>query len=277
MTRNISFARAPLVEIVAELRWLPTGVGMPPQGPVVLGFAAGDGDGLAMAIRGRPEIASFAQTEKLLPPGFPAAWHQVVWRFRNPTVSGVLLQVGPGIFTANAFQPYRRWSEFRPTVRCGVTALLEARPSSEKELQFSALTLRYINAFSTDLIGDMGAEKFVREILGFEVALPGALEALRGPTGSSSLSLNLLLSAANTSKSVLVQVGDGSIRQIGTNADTSVVMLDMSVSENVPQKPDLETVLASFDSSRNIIHDAFLQMTSKIRDRMEPLPESCDA
>ena len=116
MPDNISFEKAPLVEIIAELRWLPLGLAAAQQGQMLLTLGGSDPDSFHFAFGRRQEVAAFANTEKLVPPGFPTPWHHIVWRFRNPEIEGALLQIGPGIFTANALQPYRRWSEFRGTV-----------------------------------------------------------------------------------------------------------------------------------------------------------------
>ena len=152
MPDNISFEKAPLVEIIAELRWLPLGLAAAQQGQMLLTLGGSDPDSFHFAFGRRQEVAAFANTEKLVPPGFPTPWHHIVWRFRNPEIEGALLQIGPGIFTANALQPYRRWSEFRGTVEQGVAALLASRPAAEKRQPFTGLTLRYVNAFSAELM-----------------------------------------------------------------------------------------------------------------------------
>ena len=274
MTDNISFEKAPLVEIIAELRWLPPGLAVAQQGQLLLTLGGPDPDSFHLAFGRRPEVAAFINTEKLVPPGFPAPWHQVVWRFRNPEIQGALLQIGPGIFTANALQPYRRWSEFRGTVEQGVAALLESRPGAEKGQPFTGLTLRYVNAFSAELMGDSSPAEFMRDVLGFRVNPPAALQGLSGKSGLLNQSLNLLIPVANTSKKLAVQVGDGSIRPIGASDDVPVVLLDMTVSESMPVVPDTGGVLASFDASRNIIHETFLKMTTKIQKRMKPVKEA---
>ncbi len=197
-----------------------------------------------------------------------------MWRFRNPDIQGALLQIGPGIFTANALQPYRRWSEFRGTVEQGVAALLASRPTAERGQPFTGLTLRYVNAFRAELMGGSTPAEFMRDVLGFQVSPPEALQGLAGKNGPLNQSLNLLIPVANTSKKLAIQVGDGSIRPIGASDDVAVVLLDMTVSESAPILPDADGVLASFDAARNIIHETFLKMTAKIRERMKPVEEA---
>ena len=123
MVRTTSFELAPIIEIIAELRWLPPNILPPQQGQIQLSFGAPDSDAFLLNFSQRPEIAAFTQSEILVPSGFPMPLHSVARRFRDPNNTSALLQIGPGIFTANALQPYKRWSEFRPTVESGVKAL----------------------------------------------------------------------------------------------------------------------------------------------------------
>ena len=223
MTENISFENAPLIEIIAELRWLPIGVQTAPPGQVQITIGGADPDAFLLSFGRRPEVAAFTVAEKLVPSGFPPVWQQVVWRFRNPSSEGALLQVGPGIFTANALQPYKRWSEFRPTVAQGVKALLASRPPQEKDQPLTGLTLRYINGFSPEIMGGLTPAAFMRDILGFSVDPPSALKSLDVGGSASSTSVNLLIPVANTSKKMAVQVGDGTIRPVGASVTTASV------------------------------------------------------
>ena len=97
------------------------------------------------------------------------------------------------------------------------------------------------------------------------------------PNAAGSTSLNLLIPVANTSKVMSVNVGDGTIRQSGSIADSPAVMLDVTVSENKPVDPTVEAVMASLDASRNIIHNTFLKLTDHIKDRMKPVYENTNA
>ena len=276
MSNDVSFERAPLIEIIAELRWLP--VGAPPllPGQVQLNLGGYDSDGFLMAFGRRPEIARFTNAEKLVPPGFPSVWHQVVWRYRDPTTPAALLQVGPGIFSAHALQPYRRWSEFRPTVSKGVASLLASRSSEEHSQPLTSLSLRYINAFTYEITDGMTPRAFARDVLKFKVDLPSALKKLCALNVAPSIGINLLIPVANTTKTMTVQVGDGNVRFPGAASDAPVVMLDMTVSETTPTMPNIEDILTTFDRSRDVIHNAFLQMTASIQAKMGPRKEGAN-
>jgi uncharacterized protein (TIGR04255 family) len=275
--KAVSFQRAPLIEIIAELRWLPAGVGATAMGQVQLALGGADPDGFLLSFGRRPEVATFTHAEKLVPSGFPSVWQQIVWRFRDPSAPAALLQVGPGIFTANALQPYKRWSEFRPTVEKGVKALLASRPAQEKDQPLTGLSLRYINGFPPETMEGLTPADFMQNVLKFSVDPPAALKNLYAANTAASTSVNLLIPVANTSKRMSVQVGDGTIRPVGAAVDTPVVLLDLTVSETVPVPPNANDVLSSLDQSRDIIHKAFLEMTIAIHEKMEPLKEDSNA
>lgn len=262
MADEISFQLAPLIEIVAELRWLPKGLTPKAGEPIALA----DTDGFTMAFGRRPEIAEFTNAEKLIPAGFPTPWHNIAWRFRNPKNEAVLLQVGAGIFSANALQPYKHWKDFRPTVVAGVTALLASRSESERDLPFSGVMLRYIDAFTDDLLDGRTPAELMKDVLGFNVETPKALSALYGDdrTGAAT-SLKLLIPVANTSKKLSVSVGEG------TASGNPALMLDMTVSESSPVAPDLDSIMKALDESRDIIHQTFVDMTGAIHETMKPV------
>lgn len=274
MSNNISFEHAPLVEIIAELRWLPPGTSSLPPGQAQIAVSGPDPDTFLLGFSRSPELTAFKKAEKLVPPNFPLIWQQAVWRYTNPESPGTLLQVGPGIFTANALQPYKRWSEFRPSVEAGVRALLASRLGQESNQPFVGVSLRYINAFSPQLVGNRRPDEFVREVLGFVIEPPAAVLKLCKDNSSISSGLNLRLRVAGTSKTLALQVGEGEIRQPGSPANTKAILLDFAVAENEHILPDVNAVLESFDAARDIIHSTFMEMTGKIHLTMKPREEN---
>lgn len=141
-----TFAKAPLVEIVAELRWQPSGQ------PLQL-TQAGGGAGISPAVfigdttleefflgfASHVNQLGFPRAERLVPSGVPLMPFRPVWRFRRSDneSAGVLYHIGPGLFSANAIPPYRSWRDFSPVVKSGVEALLKTRVESEKDAPFS--------------------------------------------------------------------------------------------------------------------------------------------
>ncbi len=261
---EISFEKAPIIELIAELRWTPPGTAAPAPGQVtiVIGPAADEfflRFGTAVAKEG------FTQAEKLVPHTTPVFLHQVIWRFRRPGDNSTLLQVGPGLFTANALQPYRRWKDFRPTVELGVKALLESRDPAEKNQDFIGVSLRYINAFTGDLLAGKAPNVFIEEVLGFKQTLPESIKKITDTKGLVSSNANLLIPIANTSKVMSVAVGDGTV-----NA-AAAAMFDVTVSERNPTASTEADVMQAFDKSRDIIHECFLTITEPVKNVMKPL------
>ncbi|RYH28896.1 MAG: TIGR04255 family protein, partial [Alcaligenaceae bacterium] len=175
---SLTFDVAPLVEIIAEVRWSdPTAFMVP--GPLMgLSQPSNATDEFFMRFGGRAYGSGFQRAERLVPPGFPVPIGQVVYRYRPPEdfhdemARSALWQVGPGVFTANAVPPYRSWVEFSPLVRAGLEVLFETRPADVRNSPVSSVSLRYVDAFNHDLIGDSTFEKFLAEKLGFQVLLP---------------------------------------------------------------------------------------------------------
>ena len=116
------FSNPPLVELVAELRWTPAGVGAPaPAAGVKLiqfPLASEHAEQTFTNFSNQVAAQGFGNSERLVPVGFPYLPFMVVYRFRKPPAQGenFLYQIGWGVFSANALPPYRDWDSFRPIV-----------------------------------------------------------------------------------------------------------------------------------------------------------------
>jgi uncharacterized protein (TIGR04255 family) len=259
--QNISFKKAPVIELVAELRWTPAGDDAMAAGNVALALGTQAEEffqrfGNAVASDG------FTQAERLVPSGVPLLVHHVVWRFRKPGDPNKLLQVGPGLFSANALQPYRRWREFEPTIALGVKALLASRAGNETDLPFNSASLRYINAFSGDLLGGKGPAAFISDVLGFKQSMPTPISSLHDPNRSMSASVNLLVPIVNTTKTMKLVIGDGAVK-----AEPAAIF-DITVTE--PTQVATSDALTTFKTSRDIIHQCFLNLTKSLHEAMQP-------
>jgi uncharacterized protein (TIGR04255 family) len=260
---DISFKRAPVVELITELRWQPEGLA--PQGPGAFTFAVGgEVETYFMHFGGAVAKFGYTQAERIVPAGVPSLLHHVVWRFRKPGDGSTLLQVGPGIFSANALQPYRRWSEFRPVVEQGLDALLETRIQNERALPFSGVSLRYMNAFQGDLLAGQSPVEFIRQTLGLKVEPPPIIAKLIDPKLPVAINTNMLIPIANTSKVMSVTLADGQAN------NEPAAIFDVTVSEKEPVPGTAQDVLGTLNKSRDIIHDCFLEMTKPINKLMQP-------
>jgi uncharacterized protein (TIGR04255 family) len=267
----ISFKKAPLVELVAELRWVPFGAPPPTGG----GFQIGMGGSLSSheefyaRFGSRVQTFGFAASERLMPPGFPATPYQVVYRFKRLNETKELLQVGPGVFSANALRPYQSWLAFRPSVAQGIDALLASRANDEADTPFVTVALRYIDAFTSDLTGSLTPAQLIRDVFGIKVVMPDAISQQAGQNSDPVAAMRLAFATAK-GQSVAMSVGEGVV------ADGKAVVVDTTVTAGAvdadakPIEPSAKALMAALDEAREVQHSMFVKLTERIHDRMEP-------
>ena len=191
---TLSFNNAPLVELIAELRWnqLPQMGAVPappaPQGiqqPTMFVLGHNAVEEFLMRVGGEVYQRGYRLAERLVPPGFPIMPSQAVCRYRSSDANkaSTMYQAGFGTFTVNAVPPYKSWEEFAPVVAGGVDALLAARQPEGNLPQFLSVSLRYIDAFRETLTEGHDVSSFLSDVLGFTVGLPegspGKLPSIR--------------------------------------------------------------------------------------------------
>lgn len=254
-----SFAKAPLVEIIAELRWSPGEAketdGDPVQAPEVWEKFFDD--------FGREvEEAGYPRSERILPSQIPPLMHSVTYRHMPSRASAdsspAFLQVGPGIFSANALQTYKTWAEFQPALETGIAALLK---SFDDDKPFT-LTLRYVNAFHKDLYGDRTAASFITDVLGFRIDIPAAVSSLAAP-GEAIRSVIQTKLKTGEQTSLSINIGEGRV------AGKRAVVLDW-MTQIAEVDPDADIVLKRFGEAHQTMHDLFFEITKPIHDLMQP-------
>jgi uncharacterized protein (TIGR04255 family) len=262
-----TYANAPLVEIVAELRWQSrSALAMPASSGGTFQFrrspsAENAAEEFFMNFAAAVFQNGFQRSERVLPVGLPIPLHQVALRFKKEDAKEVL-QVGPGIFTANAVPPYKSWDQFAPSVRSGIECLLRARPDAEKDAPFDAVTLRYINAFNESHTGGMPLRQFLRSVLGFNVSIPSVLMA-RATESMPNLGLGIQLQLENDLMMTL-QVGGGVVK------NQESLMYDVTVAARTPGTPDVESLMRILTNARSVIHETFEALVAPIVDNLEP-------
>ena len=262
------FENAPLVEIVAELRWTPADLALAPQPTSAPAIAIATSqpaslDQLVNTFSGELYQKDFRQLERLIPPAFPVVLHQPIFRFRKGQNDPALFQLGLGLFSANGLQPYRSWIDFRPVVELGVKALLKARVQAD---QFSLHSLRYINVFGTDLLDGQSITKFMSDTLGVSIELPDPLSGFIDNPDTVKSQLQLVIPIKGSKKSMELIIGEG---VLATAPATPTLLMHMTLSEPAVDA-DTQKIMDAFDSSRKIIHDTFIKMTEKIHLLMKP-------
>lgn len=263
---TMTFNKAPLLEMVAEIKW-----GEAPPQPM---------PGVPMLLSGRNNIETsffrlggelyqhgFRRVERVVPPGFPLLPFQPVYRYHPDTETSpsVSYQAGPGIFVVNAVPPYRSWETVEPYVALGVRALLQTRETSDNG-PFNVVSLRYINGFGVDLIEGRDVGSFVSEIFGFKLKFPPSLTKFQRVGALIEPHLQLSVPLENGA-SLAVLIAQGTIN------NESKLILDLSVTSGTPVMADEGNVMTSFRNARNVIHDIFVNWTKPIHHLLEPVED----
>lgn len=261
----ITFKNAPLVELIAELRWQPQFSTATDQGgnqlllPQSL-LNPSEGETFFQRFFAAVYQHGFKQMERLAPQGVPLPHDRMVCRYRheNQNEAPVLTQIGPSIFSVNALPPYKSWLEFRPWIVHTVESLLEANPNPGS---FKA-SVRYIDAFKEPFLNGRSVSQFFESTLGFSLNLPNALTGrkLEGGEIRSSVSTIVPLDGMQ----MTVKLSEGKV-----DGEQAAIM-DTLVTINGDIAPNKESVMKALDSARGVIHETFFELTKPIENALEP-------
>ncbi len=266
------FKHPPLVEVIAELRWTAgvktstTDTGATEIRVPISAAALSRADEFLMRFASAVGEQGYSQVERLLPPGVPAIPFQPMYRFRKRElipITSTLYQLGAGIFSVNITPPYQSWSDFRPVVHQGLSALLRCRSEDERETPFTQLTLRYIDAFRENLLQNLSPRDFLRDVLGFQVAVPDAVSSLVAKGAQIVPQVNLTAPLQSGARMSLT-VGEGRVN------NEFAVILDTSIQDTRATKPALDTVMSAFDAAHDVLGEMFQKITKKLHPLMEP-------
>lgn len=262
---------APLVELVAELRWEPT-TGTPLQ-PLAqtgsfpnLDFNLTGMDQFYLRFGVAVQKEGYTELVRLVPPGIPfLIKHQIAFRFNKLEPEGKpksLYQLGPGVFTANAVPPYESWSQFAPVVKQGVEALLQSRPETERDLPFTLLTLRYIDAFNDSHTSGMDDMSFLKT-LGVDITIPESLAKHLRPEAKVKPAVQLQ-----------IPMGDGLLMTFnygfGNANGKDAILMDTTINTTLGVRADLDAVMDAFGVAHEAISTTFKEMVKPI-DHLIPI------
>lgn len=256
---SITFKNAPVVEIIAEVRWgAPT---------FVFGHSTLD----ALFIRFGAELSKtgFSVFERIVPPEAPVGPYQAIYRYRNNAEEGRLLQLGNCVFVANANPPYQSWETFAPIVKRGVESLLtslndqpESATQFNAEKGFSQILLRYVNAFRGAHLQNRKHLEFLSDVLGIKLSLPDPLTRLwESPEAVEPI---IQLNAKVEGGLMSISIGSGMV-----NNETAL-LFDISLLAIEPIAANVDDVMNRLAKSRQVIHELFIKLTSPIHDVMQP-------
>lgn len=249
---------APLIEIIAELRWAGARPGQPPS--IIFG---GDDSfyvrlGIAVGKDG------YDRLDRVQPEGMPTQAGTVVYRYRRgDSQQNTLYQAGPGIFTANGLPPYNSWEEFEPVIRNGLSALWGVNAFGPTEPV--GLILRYVDAFTSAHLKDISKQNFVESVVGVAYT-PTSVIAKRfaGSTEPRSMRFNAMHEGADGEK-IIIDVGSGI-----KDGEEVLVMNTSAVSAEFVAA-DIDHVMGVFNQLQQVLHDIFFEMLDRspeFRDRL---------
>jgi uncharacterized protein (TIGR04255 family) len=259
---STSVENAPLLELIAEVRWAPSG--LPDEsgaviGPRIVPPPAKCQHEFFMRFAREVHRAGYSEVTRLVPEPFPMLVHQPAFRFNSANVGETksLYQVGPGMFSANAVPPYESWSAFGPIVRSGVEALLRARDASETDAPFVGVTLRYIDAFGPYLTEGRDCAAFAREVLGIKIDLPeGLTQHLQsGAAWKPFVQFHIPVRAGVL---LALALGDGIVN------DAPAILMDTSVSFSTAFAPKADEIMTALNEAHDLIASAYKRLISPI-------------
>ena len=122
------YKKAPLVEMVAEVRW-----DLAPLAAVPNAALDPFHDSLKGALTTELAKGGFSLVEELVPAEVPREFlaGQVVTRYRKSASEWPIIQLGPGVFTVNVDASYSGWATFRPYLELAFNALVSSHPAPQ--------------------------------------------------------------------------------------------------------------------------------------------------
>ncbi len=264
----MEFEAPPLIELIAEFRWLPTNaLGEPVTTDFALGRSGPRTEAFYESVRSTLARAGFNASERIIPVDFIHPPYQAVVRYRRSDDQDlpVIFQVGVGLFSVHALPPYKNWEAFRPKVELGINALMQARGADPLSVPtaFTGISLRYINAFGPELMGGKSKGQFASEVLGVKVALPPSI-ATQIPN-SQSVEVGLSISAPT---------GDGLTLGLGIGSNSKLphsLIVDISSATKNQVGWDASRAIGVLDSAHDSIRKSFVGMTESLHQQMKPV------
>jgi uncharacterized protein (TIGR04255 family) len=262
----MKFEKPPLIELIAEFRWLPVNVlGEEITQPTAFLQAGPPAEAFYEAFRLGLAAHGYKLSERLIPQNFPHPIYQPVFRYSSDdkTSSHVVYQTGPGILSVHALPPYENWEAFKPVISTGLNALIAGRTEAQKNKVFTGVSLRYIDAFNSELRGGRSERKFLSEVLGFSVGLPPVFAEQAADVNETAIAMQL---------KCRIKSGLDLLLSVGPNVDQgdpNRIVMDTMVSSPKHVDWDSEAVVEVLERAHTSIRALFVGMTSPIHDLMK--------
>ena len=167
-TIDFLYQNAPLVEVIAEVYWVDPSVRSRLRNvdPFYTDFEK--------EFSKKTVVGGWRDIEYLVDSHTP---HEHVAghlrnRYRQAEGTYPLVQIGPGMLTANITPPYNGWHEFEPFLFRQLERLFECYPQSAHTLRIQKLVLRYVDGFDFERFDIEDQSLFARKMVGIHMSLP---------------------------------------------------------------------------------------------------------
>jgi uncharacterized protein (TIGR04255 family) len=257
------YANAPLVEVIAEVRWPTIGLGALPGAALDPHFEV-----TAQELTGVARQLGYVHVETLVPNEVPRELlaGQPVFRFRKQPGKWPLFQLGPGIFSVNIVPPYGGWSAFRPDLEAAIGALLSAYPAPTKLFKPNHVSLRYMDAF-TVAHGRVSAADFVKSGLSIDLKMPPRFQKDLKLGEAASISVETIYDLASpvTGKLQLKILP-------GTKDGREATVMELTVGcDGSGVTTDKDGFMLWFDSAHQFLRETFEAIASdQLKTKMGP-------
>lgn len=166
--KDFLYQNAPLIEVIAEVYWFNPSVrsGLRNFDAFYIDFEK--------EFSKQTVLAGWRDIEYLVDSHTPderVAGH-LRNRYRQTEGAYPLVQIGPGMLTANITPPYNGWNEFEPFLFQQLERLFECYPRSEQALRIQKLVLRYVDGFDFERFDIEDQTLFARKMLDIDMSLP---------------------------------------------------------------------------------------------------------
>lgn len=261
-SEDFVYKNAPLIEVIAEVKWSLLPLAAVPGGAVDPFFIKGRN-----LFEERVKALGYVVSERAVPEGIPLELlaRAPVFRFRREPNRWPLFQLGPGMFTCNMVPPYKGWSEYEKILGGGLEAIYASFPFDGQTARLEALELRYIDGF-TRKHGLENYQDFLKDKLGLSVKLPQEFfEKLRVDEGASEGAFDLRMRLSDFNGTLSVKVAPG---RVG-NERAAIAEFHVSATADVPQASG--EVRSWMHNAHLIVRNAFQSLRSqKLEDLMGP-------
>lgn len=161
---------------------------------------------------------------------------------------------------------YSNWDSFASVIESGIDILLQALNKTVGATCFDSVSIRYDDWFPTEITG-RDSSHFIRDVLGFSIALPDRIDEGFPSKGDESVQAYVNRHLAGCGLDATIKVADMT-RIAGRHADPSRagVALMMQISNRSSIDTDLRSVMDSLSEEHDIAHRMFFTLIEPIRD-----------